>query len=38
MIVMMKSVCGVKGPNFTQGEVDGALKELGLDSDHVFKF
>ncbi|KAF9152189.1 NADH-cytochrome b5 reductase [Linnemannia schmuckeri] len=36
--LMMKSVCGVKGPNFTQGEVDGALKELGLDSDHVFKF
>lgn len=38
MIVMMKSVCGAKGPNFTQGEVDGALKELGLDSEHVFKF
>ncbi|KAF9131896.1 NADH-cytochrome b5 reductase [Mortierella sp. 14UC] len=36
--LMMKAVCGVKGPNFTQGEVDGALKELGLDSDHVFKF
>ncbi|KAF9108706.1 NADH-cytochrome b5 reductase [Mortierella sp. GBA35] len=36
--LMMKSVCGPKGPNFTQGEVDGALKELGLDSDHVFKF
>lgn len=36
--LMMQAVCGVKGPNFTQGEVDGALKELGLDSDHVFKF
>ncbi|KAG0260366.1 NADH-cytochrome b5 reductase [Actinomortierella ambigua] len=35
---MMKAVCGVKGPNFTQGEVDGALKELGYDSEHVFKF
>ncbi|KAF9928159.1 NADH-cytochrome b5 reductase [Linnemannia zychae] len=36
--LMMKSVCGPKGPNFTQGEVEGALKELGFDSDHVFKF
>ncbi|KAF9970047.1 NADH-cytochrome b5 reductase [Actinomortierella ambigua] len=35
---MMKAVCGVKGPNFTQGEVDGALKDLGYDSEHVFKF
>ncbi|KAF9580641.1 NADH-cytochrome b5 reductase [Lunasporangiospora selenospora] len=35
---MMKTVSGTKGPNFTQGEVDGALKELGLTSEHVFKF
>ncbi|KAF9918577.1 NADH-cytochrome b5 reductase [Lobosporangium transversale] len=35
---MMKSVSGPKGPNFTQGDVDGALKELGLTNDHVFKF
>ncbi|KAF9177977.1 NADH-cytochrome b5 reductase [Haplosporangium sp. Z 11] len=35
---MMKLVCGPKGPNFTQGDVDGALKELGLTNDNVFKF
>ncbi|KAI1303944.1 NADH-cytochrome b5 reductase [Mortierella claussenii] len=35
---MMKLVSGPKGPNFTQGEVDGALKELGLTNDQVFKF
>ncbi|KAI8360557.1 hypothetical protein B0O80DRAFT_206679 [Mortierella sp. GBAus27b] len=35
---MMKTVSGSKGPNFTQGDVDGALKELGLTNDLVFKF
>ncbi|KAG0252729.1 NADH-cytochrome b5 reductase [Mortierella polycephala] len=35
---MMKLVSGPKGPNFTQGDVDGALKELGLTNDDVFKF
>ncbi|KAF9315792.1 NADH-cytochrome b5 reductase [Podila horticola] len=35
---MMVSVCGPKGPNFTQGEVEGALKELGLTIEQVFKF
>ncbi|KAF9576254.1 NADH-cytochrome b5 reductase [Mortierella alpina] len=35
---MMKSVSGPKGPNFTQGDVDGALKELGLTNEQVFKF
>jgi len=37
-LAMMKTVSGDKGPKFTQGEVDGALKELGLTSDTVFKF
>ncbi|KAG0365428.1 NADH-cytochrome b5 reductase [Gamsiella multidivaricata] len=36
--LMMKAVSGVKGPNFTQGDVGGALKELGLTNDNVFKF
>ncbi|KAF9427870.1 NADH-cytochrome b5 reductase [Entomortierella beljakovae] len=35
---MMKSVSGPKGPNFTQGDVDGALKELGLTNEQVFKY
>ncbi|KAF9419553.1 NADH-cytochrome b5 reductase [Podila epigama] len=35
---MMKLVSGGKGPNFTQGEVDGIFKELGLTSEQVFKF
>jgi len=35
---MMKSVSGPKGPNFTQGDVGGALLELGLTNDNVFKF
>lgn len=38
VIAMMVSVCGPKGPNFTQGEVEGALKELGLTIEQVFKF
>lgn len=37
-IAMMKTVSGSKGPNFSQGDVDGALKELGLTNDFVFKF
>ncbi|KAG0201208.1 NADH-cytochrome b5 reductase [Mortierella sp. GBA30] len=36
--LMMKAVSGPKGPNFTQGDVDGALKELGLTNEQVFKF
>ncbi|KAG0322038.1 NADH-cytochrome b5 reductase [Dissophora globulifera] len=35
---MMVAVSGGKGPNFTQGEVEGTLKELGFTSDKVFKF
>ncbi|KAF9997957.1 NADH-cytochrome b5 reductase [Entomortierella chlamydospora] len=36
--LMVKSVSGPKGPNFTQGDVGGALKELGLTNEDVFKF
>lgn len=35
---MMKLVSGGKGPNFTQGEVEGILKDIGLNSEQVFKF
>ncbi|KAG0341343.1 NADH-cytochrome b5 reductase [Podila humilis] len=35
---MMTLVSGGKGPNFTQGEVEGIFKELGLSSEQVFKF
>jgi cytochrome-b5 reductase len=35
---MLKSICGPKGPNFTQGEVSGILKALGYKENHVFKF
>eukprot|EP00301_Raphidiophrys_heterophryoidea_P018725 c3733_g1_i1.p1 GENE.c3733_g1_i1~~c3733_g1_i1.p1 ORF type:complete len:272 (+),score=69.56 c3733_g1_i1:51-818(+) len=35
---MVSIICGSKGPNFTQGEVDGVLKDLGYTSAHVFKF
>ncbi|KAG0207503.1 NADH-cytochrome b5 reductase [Mortierella sp. GBA30] len=35
---MMVAVSGPKGPNYTQGEVDGVLKELGLTIEQVFKF
>jgi cytochrome-b5 reductase len=34
---MVASVCGLKAPDFTQGEVSGFLKELGFDSTNVFK-
>ena len=37
-IAMMAAVSGSKGPNYTQGEVEGVLKELGLTSEQVFKF
>lgn len=35
---MMKVTSGTKTPDFKQGEVEGALKELGFDSSNVFKF
>ncbi len=34
----MKAVSGSKAPDYSQGEVDGALKELGYDKDGVYKF
>jgi cytochrome-b5 reductase len=34
----MKAVSGSKAPDYSQGEIDGALKELGFDKDGVFKF
>jgi len=35
---MVKVISGEKGPNYTQGEVKGMLKNLGYSSDNVFKF
>ncbi|KAG0049857.1 NADH-cytochrome b5 reductase [Gryganskiella cystojenkinii] len=35
---MMVAVSGPKGPNYTQGEVSGALQELGLTIEQVYKF
>ncbi|KAF9568111.1 NADH-cytochrome b5 reductase [Mortierella alpina] len=35
---MMAAVSGPKGPNYTQGEVEGVLKQLGLTIEQVFKF
>jgi len=35
---MLKAVAGEKGPNYTQGEVGGVLKELGFETDMVYKF
>lgn len=35
---MMKAVSGTKAPDYTQGEVGGALAELGYGKDQVFKF
>eukprot|EP00299_Pterocystis_sp_00344_P014934 c7436_g1_i1.p1 GENE.c7436_g1_i1~~c7436_g1_i1.p1 ORF type:complete len:305 (-),score=78.74 c7436_g1_i1:36-950(-) len=35
---MMKAISGSKGPNYTQGEVDGVLKRLGYSTENVFKF
>lgn len=35
---MMKAISGTKAPDFTQGELDGLLKDLGYTKDQVFKF
>jgi cytochrome-b5 reductase len=35
---MLEAISGPKGPNYTQGEVGGALKELGYSQSNVFKF
>jgi len=35
---MMNAISGPKGPNYTQGDVGGVLKDLGFDKDHVYKF
>lgn len=35
---MMDAVSGNKAKDFTQGEVSGALKALGYNSSHVYKF
>lgn len=34
----MEAVSGNKAKDYTQGEVTGALKELGFDKTNVFKF
>lgn len=35
---MMKAISGPKAPDYSQGELDGALKTLGWNKDNVFKF
>lgn len=35
---MMAAVSGGKAPDYSQGEVDGMLKELGYTKDCVYKF
>lgn len=35
---MMAAISGPKAKDFTQGEVDGALKDLGYESSMVYKF
>ena len=35
---LMKSVCGTKGPNYTQGETTGILRDLGFTEKDVYKF
>ncbi len=35
---MMKAISGTKAPNYTQGEIGGALKDLGYEAEHVYKF
>ena len=35
---MMKAISGDKAKDYSQGEVDGALKELGFTKDQVYKF
>ncbi|KAJ2485851.1 hypothetical protein EV174_001466 [Coemansia sp. RSA 2320] len=37
-VPMMKSISGVKAPDYSQGEVGGIFKELGYTSEQVFKF
>jgi cytochrome-b5 reductase len=34
----VKHVCGSKAPDYSQGELDGLLKEMGYEKDQVFKF
>ncbi|ORZ31098.1 NADH-cytochrome b5 reductase [Catenaria anguillulae PL171] len=34
---MLKAISGSKAPDFSQGELDGLLKELGYTKDQVFK-
>jgi cytochrome-b5 reductase len=34
---MYESLCGNKAPDYSQGEVGGALKELGYTKDNVYK-
>lgn len=35
---MIITITGKKAPDYTQGEIDGALKELGWNKDQVYKF
>ncbi|KAJ1499085.1 hypothetical protein HMI54_004896 [Coelomomyces lativittatus] len=35
---MVKSICGSKAPDYSQGELAGYLKDLGFTSEQVFKF
>ena len=35
---MMKAISGDKAPDYTQGPVGGALKDLGYSEDMVYKF
>eukprot|EP00461_Guttulinopsis_vulgaris_P004764 UN04766 len=35
---MMEAISGPKGPNYTQGELKGLLKNLGYTESDVFKF
>lgn len=35
---MMKAISGPKAPDYSQGEVDGVLKNLGYTKDNVYKF
>jgi len=34
----MKAISGDKAKDYSQGEVGGALKELGFSSEQVYKF
>lgn len=35
---MMKAISGSKAPDYSQGELDGLLKDLGYTKEQVFKF